>query len=124
MTLPDWLNLLGRLGVALYFLWSVWFNIGAREHHYAEFRRIGMPNGELFFWLGVALALAGSLLLLHGATVPYGAAMLILFTLAADALFHRYWTYSDPGEAVMHKFFLFEHAALVGGLLGLAAPFL
>lgn len=123
MTLPEWLNLLGRLGVAFYFLWAVWFNIGGREHHYAEFRRIGLPYGTVFFWAGNALALVGGLLLLYSPTAAYGAAMLVVFTLAADALFHRYWTYSDPGEALMHKFFLFEHAALIGGLFGLAAPF-
>lgn len=121
MTVPDALNLIGRAGVAFYFLWSVRFNIAARAHHLAEFRRIGAPAGPLLFWTGIAMAAVGSLLFLLTPTAPVGAALLIAFTLAADAMFHRYWTYSDPGEVVMHKFFLFEHVALCGGILGLGA---
>lgn len=121
MTTPEILNLIGRAGVAFYFLWSVPFNIGARGHHLAEFQRIGAPAGALLFWLGIAAAGLGGLLFLYTPLAWLGAVLLIGFTFAADAMFHRYWTYSDPGEAVMHKFFLFEHVALCGGILGLAA---
>ena len=122
MTTPDLLNLIGRIGVAFYFLWSVPFNLTARGHHHAEFTRIGLGGfAKPLFAAGIALSLLGSLLLLYTPTAWIGAAMLIVFTFASDALFHRYWTYADPGEAVIHKFFLFEHVALCGGILGLAA---
>jgi putative oxidoreductase len=118
---PEVLNLIGRLAVAFYFLWSVPFNIGAKGHHLSEFARIGVPAGSLLFWAGIGLALLGSLLFLYTPTAVVGGALLILFTVAADAMFHRYWTYPDPGEQVIHKFFLFEHVALCGGILGLMA---
>lgn len=122
MTLPETLNLLGRLGVAFYFLWSVSFNFAARGHHYAEFERIGLGAvGRPLFAVGLLLAFLGSLLLIYTPAAWLGAALLIAFTVTADAMFHRFWTYSDPGEAVLHKFFLFEHVALIGGILGLAA---
>jgi uncharacterized membrane protein YphA (DoxX/SURF4 family) len=121
MTLPETLSLIGRLGVAFYFLWSVPFNIGAKGHHLAEFRRIGLPAGTALFWIGIAMAAVGSGLFLFTPTAMIGGLSLILFTLASDAMFHRYWTYSEPGEIVMHKFFLFEHVALCGGILGLGA---
>lgn len=121
MTTPDILNMIGRLGVVFYFLWSVPFNIGAKGHHLAEFKRIGAPAGAVLFWIGIALASAGSLLFLYTPTAMIGALLLIVFTFTSDALFHRYWTYSDPGEQIMHKFFLFEHVALCGGILGLGA---
>lgn len=121
MTTPEILNLIGRAGVAFYFLWSVPFNIAARDHHLAEFRRIGAPAGSLLFLVGILMALAGSLAFLYTPTAVIGGAMLIVFTVAADGLFHRYWTYADPGEQVIHKFFLFEHVALCGGILGLMA---
>lgn len=121
MTLPETLNLLGRFGVAFYFLWSVSFNFAARDHHYAEFARIGLgAAAKPLFAVGLVLAFLGSLLLIYTPTAWFGAAMLIAFTVAADAMFHRFWTYGDPGEAVLHKFFLFEHVALIGGILGLA----
>lgn len=121
MDFPDLINLLGRLAVAGYFLWSVSFNITAKAHHLSEFKRIGAPAGELMFWAGIALSALGSILLVYTPTAWLGALMLIVFTLTADAIFHRYWTYEDPGESVVHKFFLFEHVALVGGMAGLAA---
>ncbi|MFY9240546.1 MAG: DoxX family protein [Roseovarius sp.] len=121
MEFPDILNLIGRLAVAFYFLWAVTFNIQAKGHHLAEFKRIGAPAGELLFWGGIALSVVGAALLIYTPTAWIGAALLIVFTLSADAMFHRYWTYKDPGEIVMHKFFLFEHVALVGGMIGLAA---
>ncbi|MGR9178881.1 hypothetical protein ACU8OR_25465 (plasmid) [Rhizobium leguminosarum] len=122
MTTPELLNLVGRIGVAIYFLWSVQFNIAARGHHYAEFQRIGLGGlGKLLFAAGIAISFLGSLLLLYTPTAWIGAALLIVFTFASDALFHRYWTYKDPGDMVVHKFFLIEHIALAGGILGLAA---
>lgn len=121
MTTPEILNLIGRAGVAFYFLWSVPFNVRARGHHLAEFQRIGAPFGPVLFSVGIFLALAGSLAFLYTPTAVVGGAMLIAFTVAADGMFHRYWTYTDPGEQVIHKFFLFEHVALCGGILGLMA---
>ena len=122
MTTPEWLNLIGRIGVAVYFLWSVGFNFKAREFHLAEFKRIGIANGTIPLAIGLFMAFGGSILLLIPATIVYGAAVLIVFTLVADALFHRFWTYPDPEQMTIHKFFLFEHVALVGGMIGLAAP--
>lgn len=121
MSTPEFLNLAGRICVAFYFLWSVQFNVAAKGHHLSEFRRIGAPAGTFLFWIGIAMTALGAVLLVYTPTAWIGAALLIVFTLTADALFHRYWTYQDPGEAVVHKFFLFEHVALVGGILGLAA---
>lgn len=122
MLTPETLNLIGRICVAFYFIWSVWFNFNAREFHLSEFKRIGVSSGAVLLPVGLCMALAGGLLLLYTPTVIYGAGLLIAFTVTADALFHRFWTYSDPHEATIHKFFLYEHVALVGGIIGLAGP--
>lgn len=45
--------------------------------------------------------------------------MLIVFLIAADTMFHRFWTYPDPVEQTTHRFFLYEHVVLAGGILGL-----
>ncbi|MNL52068.1 hypothetical protein D3C87_1752120 [compost metagenome] len=78
-----------------------------------------MPFGGLLLAIGLLMLVCGSLLLLYPATVISGALLLIVFIASADLMFHRYWTYSDPHEQVLHKFFLFEHVALIGGLLGI-----
>jgi uncharacterized membrane protein YphA (DoxX/SURF4 family) len=112
-------NLTGRVMVAFYFLWSAWFNIKTREQQLAELGRIGMPMRGTVFVIGLVLLVSGSLLLLYPRTVVIGGAMLIVFLIAADTMFHRFWTYPDPADQTNHRFFLYEHVALTGGILGL-----
>lgn len=118
------LNLIGRVFVAAYFIWATWFNYKAWNHHVAEFKRIGISQGSAALTVGLVAQLAGSVLLLWPGHIVLGGVLLIGFTAGADLLFHRFWTYSDPHEQVIHKFFLFEHVALMGGILGLIAPHL
>lgn len=122
MTIAAWVDLIARLGVAFYFLWACWFNIKAWDHHIAEFRRVGVSAAAPALVIGLLAMAGGAILLLIPQTVVFGAAALIVFTAGADALFHRYWTYSDPGDRINHQFFLFEHVALIGGLLAIIAP--
>lgn len=119
MTNAEAINLAGRIMVAFYFLWAAWFNIRTRDQQLAELERIGIPMPGAALIVGLILQLGGSLLLLYPHTVLIGGAMLILFLIAADIMFHRFWTYADPAERTNHRFFLYEHVALIGGILGL-----
>lgn len=120
----EWVNLSGRTLVAFYFLWAAAFNIRNWNFNLTEFRRIGVGGGPLLLPMGLVLQTLGSILLVypHTITVGVGAALLIVFTLTSDILFHRYWTYTDPTEQTVHKQFLFEHVAVIGGIIGLAGP--
>lgn len=120
MARHEWINLIGRVLVAFYFLWSMVFNIKNWDFNLAEFKRIGVAGGSVLLPASVVLMAAGSVLLVYSNTVIFGAALLIIFTWTADALFHRYWTYTDPQEQTAHKQLLFEHVALIGGIIGLA----
>lgn len=117
-------NFAGRCLVAFYFLWATFHNLRDYRHHICEFKRVGMSAGRLFFAIGFLLSAGGSLALLYEPGIVYGGLALIVFTLSADLLFHRYWTYKDDNERAVHRFFLFEHLALNGGILGLIAPHL
>lgn len=105
--------------VAFYFLWAGWYNIKTKDQQLAELKRIGMPMRGSALVVGLILQLVGSLLLLYAHTVVIGGVMLIVFLTAADAMFHRFWTYPDTVEETNHRFFLYEHIALTGGILGL-----
>lgn len=119
MSITEAVNLLGRIMVACYFLWEAWFNIKTKDHQLAELKRIGMPMRGAALVVGLMLQLGGSVLLLYANTVVIGGVMLIVFPIAADTMFHRFWTYPDPVEQTTHRFFLYEHVALAGGILGL-----
>lgn len=118
------INLIGRIFVVFYYVWAAWFNAQNRGFHLAEFGRIGMPAGGALLAAGILIQIVGSILFLVPGAIVCGAAILIVFTVVADGFFHRYWTYSNPQEATIHKFFLFEHVALIGGILGLASSHL
>ena len=119
--MSDTLDWIARIAIAFYFLWAAQWNIKERAIHVAEFRRIGIARGRAALALGVTLQVVGSVLLLVPQTVVWGAITIMAFTVTADALFHRYWQYEDPHERTIHKFFLLEHVALLGGLLSVLA---
>lgn len=112
-------NLVGRGLVGFYFLWATGFNLRSREEHLGHFRSLGLPWPALWFPIGMALQGCGALLLLYDPTAVIGGSLLILFTLSADLLYHRFWLIEDPQERITQKLYLYEHMALCGGLLGL-----
>jgi uncharacterized membrane protein YphA (DoxX/SURF4 family) len=115
----DWIS---RLAIAAYFLWAVVFNARTWSFQLSEFKRVGIERGaSLLISIGLAMLASGSVLLVIPSTALVGALILIVFVLSADAIFHRYWTYTDPHDQVIHKIFLFEHVALVGGLLAIVS---
>ncbi|MFL7960750.1 MULTISPECIES: hypothetical protein [unclassified Pseudomonas] len=120
MHLAEFIDWISRLAIAAYFLWATVFNAQTWNFQLLEFKRVGIERGaSLLITIGLAMLSVGSLLLLIPSTVVIGACVLIVFVLSADTIFHRYWTYTDPQEQVIHKIFLFEHVALVGGLLAI-----
>ena len=46
-----------------------------------------------------------------------GAVLLMIFTVAATALFHRFWSMPDPMRRTYHMLLLSSNVALFGGLL-------
>ncbi|MGF7111589.1 putative membrane protein YphA (DoxX/SURF4 family) [Pseudomonas laurylsulfatiphila] len=120
MHLAEFIDWISRLAIAAYFLWATVFNAQTWSFQLSEFKRVGVERGaSLLIAIGLAMLSVGSVLLLIPSTAVIGACVLIAFVLSADTIFHRYWTYTDPQEQVIHKIFLFEHVALVGGLLAI-----
>lgn len=118
LTLMDWA---ARITIAFYFLAAAWFNFRSWDHHVSEFERIGIkPVGPLLV-VGLLVMTLGSILLVIPATAIWGSVVLIIFTLGASALFHRYWTYPTAEDRTTHQQILFENIAHVGGLLAVAA---
>lgn len=62
----------------------------------AEFH---VPFPALAFRTGMILLFAGCGMLLTGWRADIGAVCLIVFTLTATAIYHRFWTRAGPGPA-------------------------
>ena len=65
---------------------------------------------------GAMIGLGGAMLALDYRT-ELAAAILIVFTVVATAIFHRYWQIEDPLRRHLALSFVFNNIGIVGGLL-------
>jgi len=78
---------------------------------------MNIPNARVVLWIGFAMQFAGGFLILFDYRTDVGVALLILFTVLASAIFHRFWEVDDPLRRHFHVSFLFGNCAVIGGLL-------
>jgi len=111
---------LGRVLLGGYFLIAGIVNLvtpGSIRDHIDRMRGFGTPLPEAAFWCGIVLQFVGAALVLAGVRVDIGAWCLIVFTVLATAIFHRFWQRTDPVQKRVGRLFFMSNAAVVGGLL-------
>jgi putative oxidoreductase len=81
----------------------------------------GLPHPRLALTAGFILQFLGAILLALDLWRALGAALLIVFTALASAIFHRWWLISDPLLSHLHLSNLIVNCGVVGGLLLVAA---
>jgi len=118
---PDasWLDSAGRLLFVLFFLVTGLFNL-TRERikdHIDRMTAFHTPFPAAAFWFGITLQFTGCVLLATGWHAETGVYCLILFMLAATAIFHRYWRMLDPVKRNFSRLMLLNNTAILGGLL-------
>ena len=109
----------GRLLIALYFLVSALLNLTpARiKDHIDRMAGYKTPFPAPAFWIGIAMQFLGATLLIVNWRPDLGVYCLIVFTVAATLIFHRFWNMSDPMKRNFSRITLLGNAALLGGLL-------
>jgi putative oxidoreductase len=110
----------GRIVLGGYFLIAGIVNLatpGSIRDHIERMRGFGTPSREAAFWCGIVLQFIGAGLVLSGVRVDVGAWCLIVFTILATAIFHRFWQRTDPAQKRIGRLFFMSNAAVVGGLL-------
>lgn len=115
----SWLDTAGRLLIAGFFLVAGLCNLtpAAIRDHIERLAAFGVPLPAAAFWFGIALQSTGIALLVTGWHADIGVICLIVFTIAGNAIFHRYWTVSDPGRRNVTRILLLDGVAILGGLL-------
>ena len=81
----------------------------------------GLPHPRLVLTAGFMLQFFGAILLALDLWRALGAALLIVFTVLASAIFHRWWLSADPLLSHLHLSNLIVNCGVVGGLLLVAA---
>ena len=110
----------GQLMLAFTFLGTALINSTTQVKQHADrMAAYGIPFPYVCLWLGFAIQYAGSILVALDIHTAIGAWLLILFTVLATAIFHRFWLVDDPLRRHIHKSIIFSNVGLVGGLLWL-----
>lgn len=112
------LHVIGQLLVAFLFLGTLVMNFGwKQQQHIDRMAASGVPNARLVLYIGFLMQLAGGVMVALDWHTRLGAGILIVFTIAACVLFHRFWEVEDPLRRHFHISFLFSNAAIIGALL-------
>ena len=115
----SWLDAAGRLLIVTCFLVTGLCNLTkARiKDHIDRIAAFHTPAPAAAFWIGIALQFGGCALLLADWHAEIGVYCLILFTVAATAIFHRFWSMQDAAKRNLSRIILLGNTAILGGLL-------
>jgi len=112
------LEVAGQLLLAFLFLGTAVGNSTMKvKQHVDRMAAQGIPMPMLVLWIGFAMQYVGGLMVALDWRRDIGAVILIVFTVVASAIFHRYWEVQDPMRRHFHISFLFGNCGVIGGLL-------
>ena len=116
------LQMAGQLLLAFAFLATGVRNAGWKfRQHMDRMLAYRVPAARVVLTAGLTLQFVGATLLALDLWRTLAAALLIAFTVAASALFHRWWLIADPLLSHLHLSNLLVNCGVVGGLLLVAA---
>jgi len=112
---PSYLPLVGRLLMAVIFVFSAVGKMGAPAMTKGYIAAMGLPFADLLFVLSIVVELGGGLLLAFGFGTRITALGLAAFSIVTGLVFHH--AIGDQNE----MFHLLKNLAMAGGLLQVVA---
>lgn len=112
---PSYLPLIGRLLMAVIFVFSAVGKMGAPAMTKGYIAAMGLPFADLLFVLSIVVELGGGLLLAFGFGARITALGLAAFSILTGLVFHH--AIGDQNE----MFHLLKNLAMAGGLLQVVA---
>ena len=116
MTLTAILIIMGRFLLGGYFLQAGIRNFTKLDVHTGVLSKKNVPMPQVSAVVAITVQVLGGASVAFGIFPAIGAIALILFTLAASALYHDFWSYSGA-ERMTHLGAWLTNAALIGGFL-------
>lgn len=113
--------LVGRIAIAVLFLVPGIRKAMAVAGTAGYFAKLGFPMPEVMVWVAILIEVGGAALLILGWQARRVAWLLILFTLIATLMAHRFWEFSDAAQYAAQMNNFLKNLAVIGGLLYVAA---
>ena len=112
------LHVAGQLLLAFLFIVTGLINATNKfQQHLDRMVAAGVPLAKSALILGFSMQFVGGTMLLGNYRTHIAAVILIFFTVAATAIFHRFWQMKDPLRRHLALSFVFNNCGIVGALL-------
>jgi putative oxidoreductase len=113
--------LIGRVAMASLFLPSGLLKAMNLQAFIYSMDGRGVPFSPLLAPLGAGIEFLGGLALLIGVQVRIASVLLLVFTVVATLIAHRFWEYAPGAAHEINRISFFKNVAIVGGFVFLAA---
>ena len=120
-TVNDLALLIGRVAFAALFLPSGFSKLMNLQAFMYNIDGRHVPLAPVLAPIAAAAEFLGGLALLLGVQVRFASVLLLLFTVAATLIAHRFWEYQPGAARAMQQINFFKNVAIVGGFVFLAA---
>lgn len=115
-SLGDLLMLIGRIAIGQLYVVSGYGKITALSVFAAGLTKDGVPAPDVMAVIGASVEFFGGLALVLGLKTRWAGALLVLFTIFATLLRHRYWEFEPPLRGGQYGNF-YKNITITGGLL-------
>ena len=117
--MEQWLDIAGRQLIVVFFLVTGIANLTKARiaDHIERMEGFGVPFPGTTFWIGIVLQFAGAGMVGLDWHPAIGTLCLIVFTITATMIFHRFWQKDDPLQRNLSRITLLGNTAILGGLL-------
>ena len=113
----DFLLLLGRVLMGWIYVESGWRKLTGMDAFIASLVRRNVPQATFWGWIGAPLEFLGGLALVFGAYMRCAAIAMIVFTIVATLIGHRYWEIADAAARRMQQSHFSKNLTIIGGLI-------
>ena len=113
------LDFAGRWLIVLFFVVAGVSNLTKARiaDHIERMQAFRVPLPASAFWIGIALQFTGCALIIAEWHAAAGVLCLMVFIIAATAIFHRFWEKTDPLQRNISRLSVLANVAILGGLM-------
>ena len=113
----NFLLLAGRVLMGWIFVESGWRKLTGMDAFIASLVRRDVPYATVLGWIGALLEFLGGLALVLGAWTGCATIAIIVFTVVATLIGHRYWEITDLVVRRMQQSHFAKNLTIIGGLI-------